>query len=354
MNYIKNILFYMGIEKKNYEDARKDINNSNRMMIVVFSGIAAVFITAMYFVSLFIPSTEKNMNVYIAGAVASVGLFLLSFFFAKKHSWIIVPLVYISFSIFFLYGIFIGAVTNPTSQTVTYMVMLVFMPILFIDRPIRVACAILLYDILFLVLCFKNKTGAVLSTDVLDVVVYSILGIISGTIINHIKVRRFTLELILSEAWRTDQLTNMNNRNSFESDLAKYAERCKENISCVYCDVNGLHELNNTKGHHEGDVMLQYVADQVKKLFGTEYSYRIGGDEFVAFVPDSSIEKIEATLKELNELVEKEAYHVALGFEYSIKENLNMDNLIRDAETKMYGNKVKFYQNSNRDRRRRK
>ena len=39
-------------------------------------------------------------------------------------------------------------------------------------------------------------------------------------------------------------------------------------MTCVFADVNGLHELNDTQGHRSGDRMLQAVAEAARK-FGT-------------------------------------------------------------------------------------
>lgn len=353
MERIKNILLYAGLNKDEYERVIPNINKVNRTMVVVFSGIATIAITIMFLLSFILSSTSQNRTAYVAGLIASLVLFFIVTVYAKNHSWIIVTLVYVSFSIFLIYGIIIGTITNPSQQTVTFMVMLVFLPVLFIDRPIRVILAMLIYVLVFIALCFKNKTGAVLSTDVMDAIIYGILGATSGAIINNIKVRSYSLEHRLHDASRYDQLTKMNNRNSFESDLKEYPSRCNERLTCVYIDVNGLHELNNAKGHELGDRMLQYIADCVKESFGEDYSYRIGGDEFVAFIPDVEHEIVSVKLQKMNEMIEREGYHVAIGSDTLAKAELVMDSIIKSAETNMYKAKSQFYKGGNRDRRRR-
>jgi len=116
-------------------------------------------------------------------------------------------------------------------------------------------------------------------------------------------------------------------------------------------DVNGLHELNNMKGHPAGDVMLRFIAEQMRECFGEEHTYRIGGDEFVAFLLDQDTEAVIAKLDKLNESIEKKQYHVAIGYDIVDKENLNMNALIRAAETKMYQSKSQFYKDGGRERR---
>lgn len=342
---------YAGLDRENYNRVIPDIYQANRIMIVIFSGLATALIGVMCCLSLVLSSAGQNKAVYIGGFIGSLILFLISSLYAKIRTWVTLPLVYVSFSIFLLYGIFIGTITNPTQQTVTFMVMLVFMPVLFTDKPIRVYLALLFYVCLFIGLCYRRKTGDVLSTDVMDAIIFGILGSVSGTIINHIKVRNYVLEHKLQDASRFDMLTKMNNRNSFEEDLAKYPERVKENLCCIYVDVNGLHELNNLRGHKAGDEMLMFIAEKMRDCFGAEYTYRLGGDEFVAFAIDKNADAVASLLIVLKETVEKEQYHIAIGFDHMEKDVLDMDALIKAAEAKMYESKSQFYKDSGRDRR---
>lgn len=353
MNIIKKILLYAGIERDEYQRVLPDINHANRLLAGIFSVLAVLLIGAMCIISFFVNSTSQNQIVYLAGFVASLVVVFLSFVFAQKHVWIISFLVYLAFSVFLLYGLFIGTITNPGQQTVTFMVMLVFMPILFIDRPIRVAVAELLYVLIFIYLCFQRKTGDVLSTDVMDAIIYGVLGTVSGGIISHVKIRRYVLEHKLQDASRFDQLTQMNNRNSFENDMKEYPEKCEKSLACIYVDVNGLHELNNTKGHQQGDIMLQFVAKKIREGFGKECSYRIGGDEFVVFAVDKTKEVLESKIQQLNEAVQKEGYHLAVGLEVMDVAAIDLDKLIKAAEAQMYQSKSRYYRESSKDRRRR-
>ena len=77
-----------------------------------------------------------------------------------------------------------------------------------------------------------------------------------------------------------DMLTGLRNRNCYEHPLEYYITKNVESLCCLYIDANGLHELNNTLGHAAGDEMLIYIGNSLKTIFGTQDTYRIGGDEF--------------------------------------------------------------------------
>ncbi len=143
-----------------------------------------------------------------------------------------------------------------------------------------------------------------------------------------------------------DYLTGIKNRNSFEAEKPGFETIEADNLWCIYIDVNGLHELNNTKGHAAGDKMLSTVSATVKKIFGMEHSYRLGGDEFVAFRTNSSHDELMSCKHRLIDELEKQGYFVSVGFEGTVKnENriFDVSKIMAEAETIMYREKQKYY-----------
>ena len=114
-----------------------------------------------------------------------------------------------------------------------------------------------------------------------------------------------------------------------------------------YMDINGLHELNNAMGHQAGDIMLREVADELKKQFGDELTYRMGGDEYVAFAPDLSEDRLHDKVRTFSLAIEQKDYHAALGWATCETASLRMENLLRIAETHMYQAKSAYYQDKN-------
>ena len=139
-----------------------------------------------------------------------------------------------------------------------------------------------------------------------------------------------------------DVLTGLQNRNRYEEYL-KELEETKEAVICIYIDANGLHELNNSRGHVAGDQMLRFIADTLKIEFGEEHLYRIGGDEFVVFYEGSSEKQMQDSLKIFRESLERNDYHAAIGLCASEKD-LNVEYMVKKAEENMYEDKKKYYE----------
>lgn len=146
----------------------------------------------------------------------------------------------------------------------------------------------------------------------------------------------------LQEQGDRDTLTGMYNRNRYERDLPVLFSRYQSSLTCIYIDVNGLREMNNTKGHDLGDKMLRTVAEGIKEHFRTDYSYRVGGDEFVLFVPGFMVEELNKCSLELASDLLDFDYHISVGI-HGETDFQSLSQLIKTAEQKMYAQKRAFY-----------
>ena len=141
----------------------------------------------------------------------------------------------------------------------------------------------------------------------------------------------------------TDSLTGVMNRVAYKRDILVFDEEKPEDFSCVYIDVNELHLRNNKYGHAAGDEMLIYIANTLKETFYGHYIYRMGGDEFLVFVKNISQEQVKKHIEAFGEQLKTTDYNVAIGFSYR-KQNKNCEEMVREAEIRMYEAKAQYYQ----------
>lgn len=156
----------------------------------------------------------------------------------------------------------------------------------------------------------------------------------------------------IKERGERDSLTGLYNRNRYETDLNGYLESYNVSLCCIYIDLNGLHELNNTKGHDAGDQALREVAEQIKTSFGSETSYRTGGDEFLVFLADMPVGEVYRRSRDFKNALETKDIYVSMGIQYETRV-ASMEALIKEAEKKMYAAKKEFYERKENDRRQR-
>lgn len=139
-----------------------------------------------------------------------------------------------------------------------------------------------------------------------------------------------------------DTVTGLQNRNCYEQTLAKYADS-PLGLHCLYIDANGLHQINNRDGHRAGDKMLSTVAHEIAGLFGTEHAYRVGGDEFVVFLPGSTSKIVADKLLRLKGLVNEHGYSISAGIHSQEAGRINVARLVTTAEQAMYQDKDQYY-----------
>lgn len=95
----------------------------------------------------------------------------------------------------------------------------------------------------------------------------------------------------LETAAMTDNLTRLLNRSGLEKEAETAWTLCKrdqKNVGVILADIDFFKNYNDTLGHLEGDRILRQVADSMKDCFmrETDLISRIGGDEFLIFLPD--------------------------------------------------------------------
>ena len=101
-----------------------------------------------------------------------------------------------------------------------------------------------------------------------------------------------------------DGLTGVKSKQAFINAEAavdqKLAEGTLSEFGLVVCDVNGLKNVNDTKGHKAGDEYIRQACRMVCDIFSHSPVYRIGGDEFTVILTDRDYENREVLMYRLH------------------------------------------------------
>jgi len=153
---------------------------------------------------------------------------------------------------------------------------------------------------------------------------------------------RNKLESILRIEAENDSLTGLPNRYSLEQDLLR-EELNEKSVAIVMFDVNFLKQTNDTQGHLAGDSLIKNAASSIMECFGIKEfknCYRIGGDEFVALVPDTNKNEIKRLLEKFQMVLDRENISISVGYAYAEKlSNTNFKTLLDEADKNMYKHK---------------
>jgi len=142
-----------------------------------------------------------------------------------------------------------------------------------------------------------------------------------------------------------DPLTNLYNRRYYNEELDRLDQEKYEPLTIITSDINGLKIMNDAFGHDAGDLLLCTVADELVKVFKSDHRVaRIGGDEFVILLPNTTHEKALLYVDQAKEKIEKHAiYGMGISVSFGIathEPNENIRNLMKRAEDDMYTHKL--------------
>lgn len=352
-DHIRRMMLYAGMSKEEYDDICQDMRRENRGSLMAFSIVAFIVLLVMFLLSLFSEDVAKNRWVYLF----IMGVFVVTFLIAKlcKESKpdIILFDIYLFVSALFVLGIVLGTVTRPAEQAVTFIAFLFTMPLLFNDRPIRVIGCILFFMLLFVIVAVNVKADYILAADMIDVSVFGTLSMIISTYMMSVKCQKFAYARKVAVLSETDLLTGLFNRNSYERNLRLYPTTSNKIMSCIYIDVDGLHEMNNTRGHQAGDKMLKFIGRILQNEFGAKNTFRIGGDEFVILLYDETEDAILQKIDSIKRMIRERKYHISCGYARGVCSGMDVAALISGAEKRMYEAKRLYYQTKYSDGRRR-
>lgn len=140
-----------------------------------------------------------------------------------------------------------------------------------------------------------------------------------------------------------DSLTMVFNRQAF---VKRYLNLKDKDFPLFFCmmDVNNLKFINDTFGHIKGDQMIISVAENLRKLSLNKLVIgRVSGDEFVAFMKNSSdtfAEDLKSKIEKMKVKIEGIDFNVSVGCLKVEEINHNFKNVFSLAEKKMYKNKL--------------
>jgi len=141
----------------------------------------------------------------------------------------------------------------------------------------------------------------------------------------------------------TDILTGLYNKAYFLEALKTEVARGKRNqkpLSLVLFDFDNFKELNDTKGHVEGDRLLKETGVLLKKqIRSMDIACRYGGEEFTVILPEASQDSAFMMAERLRKGVEEQfegLTSVSVGIVTCMNSSIDAESMIKQADTALY------------------
>jgi len=160
------------------------------------------------------------------------------------------------------------------------------------------------------------------------------------------------LTQILKESTLKDPLTGLYNRRfleQFSERLTGSADRRGSSLGLLMCDLDSFKQMNDTHGHEVGDLVLREAVRVINaSVRHSDFVIRMGGDEFLAILVDSSPEKTMEAAERLRSSMEANRFEIStrtckitlsLGVSVYPTDSEDFEECLRAADAALYNAK---------------
>ncbi len=158
---------------------------------------------------------------------------------------------------------------------------------------------------------------------------------------------------IANEKARRDELTGTKNKNAYQEFEVAVQENIDKGVdylpfALVVCDLNNLKVINDTLGHKAGDDYIRAACRMICETFSHSPIFRIGGDEFVAFLGSGDYYDREALLARLrsrvaDHVIRQDGPVIATGISvFDPQSDKRVSDVFERADAMMYEDKLRL------------
>lgn len=338
--------WYGHYDAETFEGLHTEIVDTNLFLLKRVSMALIVIAILPFTFSLFIPTLNDAAVLYAALVILSLlAQLLCRMFLPARRRWIIPTLI--SFYLF-LMGIVIvlGALFQLNAPTVAVCVLLAVMPVFMLNKPGKIALISLVPVTAFCLATVNLKSNEIAAIECVNCITFYAVGIFVGRHYINTKIEEIITRNRLEKLSETDTLTNLYTRGAIEKKIYEHLNRRHTLSAMMLMDIDNFKQVNDTFGHQYGDKLLTDIAAALKAAFrSTDYISRLGGDEFIVFLPSiPGKEWMEFKANQVVELLRRSytrdektrSVSVSLGLAFSENGRGTYDELYKNADHAMY------------------
>ena len=239
---IVRLICYCGLSKDEYQTIKRDayINNFavwkilNALMILVYAIMAFVSVAFNGY------NISSVIQIVMTGYFAIVNF--LFFFVLKEDSLPAQFVIYLSMIMMFVSALLVN-VYQPSEIAVTFVILLVMLPMVMVDKPYFMAIVLISSVAVYLFSIHGVKSGEKFALDALNTISYGFFGIVINCFYNYIRIK----DLMLQKKER-EHSENLKTANTETEKLNVALKQMSESVIELLGDV--VESRDHESGEH--------------------------------------------------------------------------------------------------------
>ncbi len=248
---------------------------------------------------------------------------------------------------FSLVIIYFNCTRKTSNATALFCGMQLLMCVYILDYPLRLTLVNAVLSICYILSVALSSMPRNVASDTLAICIFFLVNQAVMQNFTHNRLSQIIGRAELVNQRDTDSLTRLNTRACAERRITAALYTGSKDAAMMLFDLDHFKELNDQLGHRLGDQALQEVARDVQNLFRTtDVLCRLGGDEFMIFIPDipdttlleNRAQLVVETVRRVltDETGSGVAITASLGVAYAQDTGMTFDKLYRRADQAMY------------------
>ena len=228
-----------------------------------------------------------------------------------------------------------------------FVILLVITPMFMIDKPYFMTLELCAASAVFLVWMYFVKSYEIWQYDLINVIIYTLVGIFLHIIANSIRIKEFVLRRELNIQKDIDDLTGLKNKGAITRAINSFLANESTNKGIMFLlDIDKFKDVNDMYGHDVGDAVIKKLGTFLDDKFtNDEIVGRWGGDEFIVFFKntddiDNACEIADSITKEAKQEVivpnSGEGIAVSIGIDVYTGDERNYSDMFKKADIAMY------------------